>query len=172
MSCTPARFDEVADYVDGLLSRARAEAFERHLVVCQHCAGDVAEQRELVARMRAVAVDSSRRDSLIAGLLDLGELPTEPSPVRHPSGPMTVTCGAPPQYVSARRSVGLAAVAVAGCAGIALMAAHIPVAPTSPTATQVVNEHPTGSQAHPAVIGADQLGSRAFVQVAAFQTQP
>lgn len=170
MSCCAARFDQVADYVDGLLGGDAAVELERHMVACQTCRAEVDEQRALLARMRSVPVDGQRRDHLIAGLLDLGELPDArgDQSVRCPA---TVTSDAPPQYISPRRSVACAMVALAGCAGVALVAAHVPVVSTGGTST-FVNRQVVSPSSGAQVVHANRLGGAMFVQVAGYQSRP
>lgn len=127
--------DLLVDYVDGMLSRSESTTLERHLVACQGCRSTIADERELIERMRGVPVAPARESDFMAGLISLGDLPTEPMPVRRGNAPATLPSHAPAQYVSARKPVGIAALAVAGCIGAAVVAIHVPT--DSPTQTRL-----------------------------------
>lgn len=158
MSCPAGSPDQVADYVDGLLDAPRAHALERHLIACTSCRAEVDQQRALIQRLRQVPVDRTRHEHLMAGLLDLARTsPTYDAPAVavSPTGPAVVTCTAPPHYVSARRSVACAAAAVAGCIGVAIVAAQVPGQGTTghrtdPAVTNVRHVRP-GPATDPAV---------------------
>ncbi|REF31966.1 anti-sigma factor family protein [Calidifontibacter indicus] len=140
--------DLLVDYVDGVLSRDASTALERHLVACQGCRAQVAAERELIERMRGVPAAPGHGSDFMAGLLSLGDLPTEPMPVRraHTNAPATLSSHAPAQYVSARKPVGIAALAVVGCIGAAVVAIHVPADATQtrlPTMrSQTVQQQP------------------------------
>lgn len=127
MTCP--QHDLLVDYVDGVLTRDESSALERHLVACQGCRSQIAAERELIERMRGVPVTPARGSDFMAGLISLGDLPTEPMPIRRRSqgnAPATLPSHAPAQYVSARKPVGIAALAVVGCIGAAVVAIHVP----------------------------------------------
>lgn len=123
MSC-PAH-DVLIDYVDGALPPAGSAALERHLVACQVCRMAVGDERELIQRMRGVPMAPARGSDFMAGLLSVGDLPTEPLPIRR-QAPATLSSHAPAQYVSARKPIGVAALAVVGCISAAVVAIHVP----------------------------------------------
>lgn len=124
--------ERVADYVDGMLSADDEYRADIHLTVCEHCRYAVQQERAIIEQLRTVSFDSGGHQQLMAGLLSLASAgpdapvngsetagrrvaPTRPSPA-------VVMCSAPPQYQSARRSMGFALFAVAGCVGVALVA--------------------------------------------------
>ncbi|TWP33731.1 anti-sigma factor [Leekyejoonella antrihumi] len=122
--------DLLPDYVDGLLSDAEEHAVERHLIACQHCCARVHQERELIARLRAVHLDAGHHQQLMAGLLSLagdeGSMPREPAFADIRATPAMMTTHAPAQYLSARRSVAFTLAAVAGCLGAALTVSQVP----------------------------------------------
>ncbi|MBC9956044.1 anti-sigma factor [Yimella sp. cx-51] len=128
--------DLLVDYADGLLTAKEREPFERHLIACQCCRMEVAAERELLGRLRGAPSAPARESDFMAGLLSLSDLPTEPMPVRRPNrtggSVATLNSHAPAQYVSARKPVGIAALAVVGCLSAAVVAIHVP----APDATQ------------------------------------
>lgn len=138
--------DRVADYVDGLLCAEDEYRADLHLTVCEHCRFAVQQERAILEQLRSVRFDSGGHQRLMAGLLSLaatepdGPLGASGPPVHKPiavprPAPAVVTCSAPPQYQSARKSMACALFAVAGCVGVALVAS---------TATGVAQspEHP------------------------------
>lgn len=119
--------DDLADYVDGYLSPSDELQVERHLVVCDQCREQVAAERALIQRLRTVRLDAAHHQHLMDNLLSLAEPARPPAaPVRGGHGPSLVPASAPPQYASARRSLGVAMVAVAGCVGATMVALHAP----------------------------------------------
>ncbi|NHN56508.1 zf-HC2 domain-containing protein [Calidifontibacter sp. DB0510] len=147
--------DLIADYVEGMLAPAQETALERHLVACHACRTQVSAERELLGRLRAMPAPGAGHQHLVAGLMSLAPSgpPPRPEPQRRVplpkavTGPIPVTLDsrAPAQYVSARRSVGLAAVAAVGCLA-AVAAAHVPLQSTTPapsTERRVVVNHQT-----------------------------
>lgn len=145
--------EQVADYVDGLLSAREEHCADIHLTVCEHCRYAVQQERAIIEQLRTVSFDSGGHQQLMAGLLSLastdGEAPLGGSATarRHAvarPAPAVVTCSAPPQYQSARKSMALALCAVAGCVGVALVAstatgvAHGPSAPRPGTPDRAV----------------------------------
>ncbi|HWC21458.1 MAG TPA: hypothetical protein VG502_04075 [Flexivirga sp.] len=122
--------ERVADYVDGMLSPQDEYRADIHLTVCQHCRYAVQQERAIIEQLRTVSFDSGGHQQLMAGLLSLATTNPEtplgrpapgPAAARRPS-PAVVTCSAPPQYQSARKSMAFALFAVAGCVGVALVA--------------------------------------------------
>ncbi|WP_446664721.1 zf-HC2 domain-containing protein [Flexivirga sp. B27] len=129
--------DRVADYVDGMLSADEQYRADIHLTVCEHCRYAVQQERAIIEQLRAVTFDSGGHQQLMAGLLSLASTDTS-SDTGAPLGaapvgrgtsagtarpaPALVTCTAPPQYQSARKSMACALFAVAGCVGVALVA--------------------------------------------------
>lgn len=125
--------DRIADYVDGLLPAEEEYRADVHLTVCEHCRYAVQQERAILAQLRSVSFDSGGHQQLIAGLLSLASTeparplgaaamtPQRPAAAPRPA-PAVVTCSAPPQYQSARKSMAFALVAVAGCVGVALVA--------------------------------------------------
>lgn len=124
--------ERVADYVDGMLSDQDEYRADLHLTVCEHCRYAVQQERAIIDQLRAVRFDSGGHQQLMAGLLSLASTgPDGPlggaAPAGHPGAgsrpaPAVVTCSAPPQYQSVRKSMAFALVAVAGCVGVALVA--------------------------------------------------
>lgn len=119
--------DDLADYVDGYLNPDQALRVERHLAGCDLCRQRVAAERALIERLRSVKLDAAHHQHLMNNLLSLAEpvrsAPVAPRPVH---GLSIVPASAPPQYASARRSLGVAMVAVAGCVGATMVALHAP----------------------------------------------
>ena len=152
--------DVLVDYVDAVLDAKTATVLERHLVACQCCRSKVAAERDLIERMRGVPANAPRGDSdFMAGLLSLGDLPTQPMPARRSSSksPATIPCHAPAQYVSARKPIGIAALAVVGCISAAVVAIHAPVQSGTPARMPVMRSQPATGQAPMArVIGFEQ----------------
>lgn len=110
--------DLLVDYVDQLVPAAGAVRIERHLVVCQSCRATVDAERELLGRLRGVA-EPGNQEQFLASLRQVGEWEAA-SPARPgPSAPSTLPENAPAQYVSARRSLSLAALAVVASFGLA-----------------------------------------------------
>lgn len=121
--------NDLADYVDGALSPEQALHVERHMVACDTCRQQVAAERALIERLRAVKLDAAHHQHLMNNLLSLAEPVRAAAPRAMPRpahGPSIVPASAPPQYASARRSLGVAMVAVAGCVGATLVALHAP----------------------------------------------
>lgn len=120
--------DLIVDYVDGMLDRETCAALERHQIACQSCRTTVAAERALIERMRGVPTAPGRNSDFMAGLLSLGDAPTQPMPIARAArkAPATLPSHAPAQYVSARKPVGMAALAVAGCLSAAVVAIHVP----------------------------------------------
>ncbi len=134
-SCAQLGDDILADYVDGLLTAEQERYVERHLVACQQCLAVVREERELMAQLRNVRIDSQQHQQLVAGLLSLaGEEPVRPQQPSVRPAPAILTTHAPAQYCSARRSVAFTLAAVAGCLGAALTVTQVPGA-TAPAST-------------------------------------
>lgn len=138
--------DRVADYVDDMLSAEDQYRADLHLTVCEHCRFAVQQERSILEQLRSVRFDSGGHQRMMAGLLSLaatepdgplgGSTPAAHKPLAAPRpAPAVVTCSAPPQYQSARKSMACALFAVAGCVGVALVAS---------TATGVAQspEHP------------------------------
>ena len=117
---------DLADYVDGLLSPEQELRVEQHLVVCEGCRAQVAADRALIERLRSVRLDAAHHQQLMSNLLSLADPAAPMTTSRGSSGVSVLSASAPPQYASARRSVGLAMVAVAGCVGASLVALHGP----------------------------------------------
>lgn len=119
--------DRVPDYVDGALAPAVQHWADQHLLVCQLCRGQVEQERALRERLRGFAPDPGRHEELVQGLLGLArELPPEPTAPR--DRPSLVDTAAPPQYQSARNPLMVAAIAVAGCVGAAVVVVTVPQA--------------------------------------------
>lgn len=124
--------ERVADYVDGMLSAQDEYRADIHLTVCQHCRYAVQQERAIIDQLRTVSFDSGGHQQLMAGLLSLATTGPDaplggpaaagrPAAVPRPA-PAVVTCSAPPQYQSVRKSMAFALFAVAGCVGVALVA--------------------------------------------------
>lgn len=126
--------ERVADYVDGMLSAQDEYRADIHLTVCEHCRYAVQQERAIIEQLRTVSFDSGGHQQLMAGLLSLASTgpegplgesassTTSRRPAAPRPSPAVVMCSAPPQYQSARKSMGLALFAVAGCVGVALVA--------------------------------------------------
>jgi len=123
--------DRVGEYVDGLLDADEEYRADLHLTVCEHCRYAVQQERRIIAQLRSVSFDSGGHEQLMAGLLSLASAEpgrplgtTRPAPAKDTvrPAPAVVTCSAPPQYQSARKSMAFALFAVAGCVGVALVA--------------------------------------------------
>jgi len=122
--------DRVAEYVDGMLDADAEYRADLHLTVCEHCRYAVQQERAIIAQLRSVSFDSGGHEQLMAGLLSLASsepdapLGASSQPRSAPArpAPAVVTCSAPPQYQSARKSMAFALFAVAGCVGVALVA--------------------------------------------------
>ncbi|GAB3586573.1 anti-sigma factor family protein [Calidifontibacter terrae] len=128
--------DQIVDYVDGALPAARVALMERHVIACQGCRLQIAAERELIERMRGLPTQPLARGDFMAGLMSVAG-PT-PSTISRPiptKVPATLSCHAPAQYVSVRRSLGFAALAVAGCLSVAVVAANVPTTDTVQTRT-------------------------------------
>lgn len=117
---------DLADYVDGLLSPQEELRIEQHLVACDGCRAQVDAERALIERLRSVRLDAAHHQQLMSNLLSLADPAAPMTTSRGSSGVSVLPASAPPQYASARRSVGLAMVAVAGCVGASLVALHGP----------------------------------------------
>lgn len=117
---------ELADYVDGLLTADQELRIEQHLVACDGCRAQVDAERALIERLRSVRLDAAHHQQLMSNLLSLADPAAPMTTSRGASGVSVLSASAPPQYASARRSVGLAMVAVAGCVGASLVALHGP----------------------------------------------
>ena len=61
------------DYLDGRLSERSRRLASRHLICCQQCQQAVTQAQHVRERLQAGRVDPHRHDSLMAGLLALGE---------------------------------------------------------------------------------------------------
>lgn len=123
--------ERIGDYVDGMLDPDAQYRADLHLTVCEHCRYAVQQERAIIARLRSVSFDSGGHEQLMAGLLSLATSDpgspvgaASPTPAKTPArpAPAVVTCSAPPQYQSARKSMAFALFAVAGCVGVALVA--------------------------------------------------
>ncbi|MFC6713044.1 anti-sigma factor family protein [Branchiibius cervicis] len=117
---------DLADYVDGLLTADQELRIEQHLVACDGCRAQVDAERALIQRLRSVRLDAAHHQQLMSNLLSLADPAAPMTTSRGSSGVSVLSASAPPQYTSARRSVGLAMVAVAGCVGASLVALHGP----------------------------------------------
>ncbi|MBB2894458.1 zf-HC2 domain-containing protein [Flexivirga oryzae] len=122
--------DRVGEYVDGMLDADDEYRADLHLTVCEHCRYAVQQERAIIAQLRSVSFDSGGHEQLMAGLLSLASSESG-APLGASSqlskdldrpAPAVVTCSAPPQYQSARKSMAFALFAVAGCVGVALVA--------------------------------------------------
>lgn len=149
--------ERVADYVDGMLSADDEYRADIHLTVCEHCRYAVQQERAIIAQLRTVSFDSGGHQQLMAGLLSLASTgPDAPRDGSETAGrrtaaparpsPAVVMCSAPPQYQSARKSMGFALFAVAGCVGVAL------VASTATGVAQGPENPPQRSQDGPALV--------------------
>lgn len=128
--------DLIVDYVDGVLAPTQVTWLERHVVACQGCRLQIAAERELIDRMRDLPTQPLAQGDFMAGLMSVAgpEASTISRPIPAKS-PATLPCHAPAQYVSVRRSLGFAALAVAGCLSVAVVAANVPNNDTVQTRT-------------------------------------
>ncbi len=160
-SCAQLGDDVLADYVDGLLTSEQERYVERHLVACQQCLAVVREERELMAQLRNVRIDSQQHQQLVAGLLSLaGDEPVRPPQPAPRPAPAILTTHAPAQYCSARRSVAFTLAAVAGCLGAALTVTQVPGAATPATGGGHESQQSSLSRSVPAAWHGEWVFSR------------
>lgn len=154
--------DQLVDYVDGALPSSQVSLLERHVVACQGCRLAIAAERDLLERMRDLPTQPMAQGDFMAGLMSLAgpDSSTISRPVPQ-KVPATLSCHAPAQYVSARRSVGFAALAVAGCLSVAVVAANVPSTDTVQTRTPTLR-----------TVQATQNPAPATTQVTGFRTGP
>ncbi len=139
--------DLIVDYVDAVLPPSQITLLERHVIACQSCRLEIAAERDLIERMRDLPTQPIARSDFMAGLMSVAPEPTTISRPIPTKAPATLSCHAPAQYVSARRSLGFAALAVAGCLSVAVVAANVPTNDTVQTRTptlRTVDASPDG----------------------------
>ena len=136
--------DELTEYAAGRLPLDRQWAWDRHLVACQTCAHDVAQERRLRSALAgAPSMPGDLRSSLLAlGNALAADLGPRPVPVAHDRLALLAP-SAPPCHRSALRAtvVAAAAAGVSAAAAWSLTVAPVPITvrPGLATATTPVS---------------------------------
>lgn len=150
--------DDLSEYVTGRLGAARSLEWDRHLVACEGCRREVAEERRL---REALAGGPSMPGDLRASLLAMSrELSPAPLPGAAPEPLALLAPGAPPCHRSPLRATVVAA-AAAGVSAAAAWSLTVGLVPprdpvTGPTLPVV---SPAGATSG----SAGASGSAAFV---------
>lgn len=124
------RGEELTEYAAGRLPLDRQWAWDRHLVACQVCAHDVAQERRLRSALAgAPSMPGDLRSTLIAlGAALATDLGPRPVPAVHAQLPL-LHPSAPPCHRSALRAtvVAAAAAGLSAAAAWSLTVAPVPV---------------------------------------------
>jgi anti-sigma factor RsiW len=152
--------DDLSEYATGRLDADRSREWDRHLVACECCRREVAEERRL---REALAGGPSMPGDLRASLLAMSrDLSPTPMPVVGPEPLTLLAPGAPPCHRSPLRATVVAA-AAAGVSAAAAWSLTVGLVPPRPAVTgqslPVVS--PAGASTRP--VGAN--GATAFVPV-------
>jgi len=122
--------EELAEYAAGRLPLDRQWAWDRHLVACQACAHDVAQERRLRSALAgAPSMPGDLRSTLLAlGTALASDVGPRPVPTARDQ-PALLAPSAPPCHRSALRAtvVAAAAAGVSAAAAWSLTVAPIPV---------------------------------------------
>ncbi|KRE61161.1 hypothetical protein [Nostocoides sp. Soil756] len=151
---------DLSEYAAGRLDAGRARDWDRHLVACQLCRREVAEERRL---REALAGGPSMPGDLLASLLAMSrDLSPAPMPAVGREPLALLAPGAPPCHRSPLRATVVAA-AAAGVSAAAAWSLTVGLVPTRPAVTG--QSPPVVSPARATAGPVGTTGATAFVPV-------